>query len=93
MSKRRRKEVKNITPQQPSMPESVSSIRKLAQPYAKARILFDHPHAYRDWNIIGYDEVPGFFLLESRIRLNSGEMPSAWTILELCLHESQFERL
>jgi hypothetical protein len=28
--------------------------------YAKARLLFDHPHSYREWNIVGQYDVPGF---------------------------------
>jgi len=31
--------------------------------------------------------------LESRFRLNPGEQPATYTEFELCLHESQFERL
>ena len=38
-------------------------------------------------------EVPGFFYLESRFRLNPGEQPAIYTAFELCLHESQFERV
>ena len=36
---------------------------------AKARLLFDHPHSYREWNIVGQYDVHGFFYLESRFRL------------------------
>ena len=42
--------------------------RRFAQPYAKARLLFDRPHSYREWNIVGQYNVPGFFYLESRFR-------------------------
>jgi len=38
-------------------------------------------------------DVPGFFYLESRFRLNPGEVPASYTAFELCLHESQFERV
>jgi hypothetical protein len=38
-------------------------------------------------------DVPGFFYLESRFRLNPGEQPAIYTAFELCLHESQFERV
>jgi hypothetical protein len=51
-----------------------------------------HPHSYREWNIVGQCDVPGFFCLESRFRLNPGEVPASYTAFELCLHESQFER-
>jgi hypothetical protein len=54
-----------------------------------ARILIDHPHSYRDWIIVGKDAVPGFYHLESAVRLDKFET----TIFELCLHESQFERV
>jgi hypothetical protein len=49
-------------------------------------------HSYREWNIVGQCDVPGFFYLESRFRLNPGEVPASYTAFELCLHESQFER-
>ena len=63
------------------------------KPHAKARLLFDHPHSYREWNIVGQYDVPGFFYLESRFRLNPGDLPASYTVFELCLHESQFERV
>src|SRR5258708_33550718 len=47
--------------------------------------------SYREWNIVGQCDVPGFFYLESRFRLNPGEQPATYTEFELCLHESQFE--
>jgi hypothetical protein len=28
------------------------------------------PHSYTEWNILGQYDVPGFFYLESRFRLN-----------------------
>ena len=49
--------------------------------------------SYREWNIVGQYDVPGFFYLESRFRLNPGEVPASYTAFELCLHESQFERV
>jgi hypothetical protein len=67
--------------------------RRFAQPYAKARLLFDRPHSYREWNIVGQYNVPGFLYLESRFRLNPGEQPVIYTAFELCLHECQFERV
>ena len=73
--------------------DEISVGRRFAQPYAKARLLFDHPHSYREWNIVGQYDVPGFFYLESRFRLNPGEQPAIYTAFELCLHECQFERL
>jgi len=66
---------------------------KPAQQFAagsnKARILIEHPHSYRDWNIVGADSVPGFWHLESRVRLDKFET----TIHTLCLHETEFERV
>ena len=93
MSKRRTREKKSAKPQQPAKPDEISVGRRFAQPYAKARLLFDHAHSYREWNIVGQCDVPGFFYLESRFRLNPGEQPASYTAFELCVHESQFERL
>ena len=93
MSKRRTREKKSAKPQQSAKPDEISVGRRFAQPYAKARLLFDHPHSYREWNIVGQYDVPGFFYLESRFRLNPGEEPAIYTVFELCLHECQFERL
>ena len=92
MSKRTR-EKKSAKPQQPAKPDEISVGRRFAQPYAKARLVFDHPHSYREWNIVGQYDVPGFFYLESRFHLNPGDLPASYTVFELCLHESQFERV
>ncbi len=59
MSKRTR-EKKSAKPQQPAKPDEISVGRRFAQPYAKARLLFDHPHSYREWNIVGQYDLPGF---------------------------------
>ena len=80
MSKRRTREKKSAKPQQPAKPDEISVGRRFAQPYAKARLLFDHPHSYREWNIVGQYDVPGFFYLESRFRLNPGEQPAIYTV-------------
>src|ERR1700674_5309716 len=78
MSKRTR-EKKSAKPQQPAKPDEISVGRRFAQPCAKARLLFDHAHSYREWNIVGQYDVPGFFYLESRFRLNPGEQPAIYT--------------
>ena len=91
MSKRRGE--KNAKSQQLAKRDKISSGRQFAQSYSKVRLLIDHPHSYREWNIVGQCDVPGFFYLESRFRLNPGEVPASYTAFELCLHESQFERL
>src|SRR6266403_484085 len=75
MSKRTR-EKKSAKPQQPAKPDEISVGRRFAQPYAKSRLLFDPSHSYREWNIVGQYDVPGFFYLESRFRLNPGEQPA-----------------
>ena len=96
MSKRKRikeKKTKALSPEQLATPDQTSIGRRFAPPYDKARLLIDHPHSYREWNIIGRCDVPGFFYLESRFRLNPGEQPVIYTAFELCLHESQFERV
>ena len=85
------REKKGAKSQQPPKPDAISIGRKFAPPYAKARLLIDHPHSYREWNIVGQYDVPGFFYLESRFRLNPGEQPATYTAFELCLHECQFE--
>ena len=87
MSKRTRKK-KSAKLQPLAKPDEISVGRRFA-----ARLLFDHPHSYREWNIVGQYEVPGFFYLESRFRLNPGEQPAIYTVFELCLHERQFERV
>ena len=92
MSKRTR-EKKRAKSQQPAKPDAISIGRRFAQPSGKARLLIDHPHSYREWNIVGQRDMPGFFYLESRFRLNPGEVPASYTAFELCLHESQFERV
>jgi hypothetical protein len=93
MSKRtREKKRKAQSLEQPAKPDEISIGRKFAQPYAKARLLIDHPHSYREWSIVGQCDIPGFFYLESRFRLNPGEQPAIYTAFELCLHECQFER-
>jgi hypothetical protein len=92
MSKRTR-EKKSAKPQQLAKPDDISISRRFAQSFGKARLQIDHPHSYREWNIVGQCDVPGFFYLESRFRLNPGEQPAIYTAFELCLHESQFERV
>ena len=96
MSKRKRineKKTKALSPEQLATPDQTSIGRRFAPPYDKARLLIEHPHSYREWNIVGHCDVPGFFYLEFRFRLNPGEQPAIYTAFELCLHESQFERV
>ena len=57
------REKKGAKSQQPAKPDAISIGRRFAQPYGKARLLIDHPHSYREWNIVGQCDVPGFFLL------------------------------
>jgi hypothetical protein len=55
MSKRtREKKRKAQSLEQLAKPDEISAGRRFAQPYAKARLLFDHPHSYRGWNIVGH---------------------------------------
>jgi hypothetical protein len=94
MSKRtREKKRKAQSLEQLAKPDEISISQRFAQSCGKARLLIDHPHSYREWNIIGQCDVPGFFYLESRFRLNPGEQPALYTAFELCLHESQFEKV
>jgi len=92
MSKRTR-EKKSAKPQQLAKPDEMPIGQRFARSYGKARLLVEHPHSYREWNIVGHCDVPGFFYLEFRFRLNPGEQPAIYTAFELCLHESQFERV
>jgi hypothetical protein len=60
---------------------------------AKVRILIDHPHSYREWQIVGHSSIPGFFHLRSSFRTSAtGQSPSHSTF-HLCLHETEFERI
>ena len=54
-----------------------------------ARLLIDHPHAYREWKIVGPAGERGFYYLESSVRLDQFET----TKFTLCLHETEFERI
>jgi len=96
MTKRKRtreKKRKAQSQEQLATPDQMSIARWFAGTYDKAWLLIEHPHSYREWNIVGRCDVPGFFYLESRFRLNPGEQPAIYTAFELCLHESQFERV
>jgi len=95
MTKRKRtKKRKAQSPEQLATPDETTSIgRRFAGIYDRAWLLIEHPHSYREWNIVGRCDVPGFFYLESRFRLNFGEQLAIYTAFELCLHESQFERV
>src|SRR5262249_44693141 len=96
MTKRKRtreKKRKALSPEQLATPDETSIPRRFAGTYDNARLLIEHPRSYREWNIVGRCDVPGFFYLESRFRLNPGEPPAISTAFELCLHESQFERV
>ena len=58
----------------------------------RARIFRDHPHAYREWTIVGPAKDRGFWILESCFRLNPVE-PWDTSSYQLCLHETEFERI
>jgi hypothetical protein len=58
---------------------NIKTGREFADSFNKAHLLIDHPHSYRDWDIIAPDDVPGFYHLESRFRLNPGENPALYT--------------
>ena len=60
----------------------------------RARIFIDHPHAYRDWIILGPASDRGFWHLESSFRLTGPlEQIPINSSFYLCLHESEFERI
>jgi hypothetical protein len=52
MSKRPR-EKESAKLEQLTKPDETSIGRRVAQPYDKARLLIEHPHSYREWNIVG----------------------------------------
>jgi len=60
---------------------------------AKVRILIDHPHSYRDWQILGPSSIPGFFHLRSSFRKTSAGQSPSHSTFHLCLHETEFERI
>ena len=68
MSKRTR-EKKSAKLEQLTKPDGIATGRRFAQPYDKARLLIEHPHTYREWNIVGRCDVPGFFSLFSIFRV------------------------
>lgn len=83
------REQKLATFQELSKLDGVQTGTCFADSYNTARTLIGHPHAYREWKILGPDSIPGFYHLESRVRLDQYEI----TTHHLCLHESQFERI
>jgi hypothetical protein len=56
MSKRTR-EKKSAKLEQITKPDETSIGRRFAHPYDKARLLIEHPHSYREWNIVGRRDV------------------------------------
>jgi hypothetical protein len=66
-----------------------TTLRQLAANGTLVRLLIDHPHAYREWQIVGSDAVPGFYHIESSVDIGLHGV----TKYELCLHETQFERI
>jgi hypothetical protein len=61
----------------------------------QARILIDHPHAYRTWRVIGEADAPGFWILESVISLGLDftEERMHYQRFELVLPDTEFERI
>src|ERR1700687_705402 len=52
MSKRTRGK-KSAKPPQLAKPDEIAISRRFAQSFGKARLQIDHPHSYREWNIVG----------------------------------------
>lgn len=80
--------------------EKIPGVAKASTVFAdrlnKAKLLIDHPHAYREWTVLGPAGDQGFYRLESSIRLGLDCYDTErviYTRFELCLHETQFERL
>jgi len=59
----------------------------------KARLLIDHPHAYREWTIVGPASERGFRHLQSTFRLSAPLQVPDYSTFELCLHETEFEKI
>jgi hypothetical protein len=76
MSKRLRE--KSAKPQQPAKPDEILVGWRFAQPYAKARLLFDHPLSYREWNIVGQYDLLGsglpWHLAKRRLQIAFGQL-------------------
>lgn len=66
-----------------------TNLRQLAANGTLVRLLIDHPHGYREWQIVGSDTVPGFYHMESAVDTGLHGI----TQYELCLHESEFIRI
>lgn len=73
--------------------KNISTGRHFAASFNKARLLIDNPHAYREWKIIGQSSVPGFYHLQSSFRISANELVPVYSTFNLCLHESEFERI
>jgi hypothetical protein len=54
--------------------KNISTGRQFAASFNKARLLIDHPHAYREWKIIGQSSMPGFYHLQSSFRISANEL-------------------
>jgi hypothetical protein len=95
MSERTR-EKKSAKPQQPAKLHEISVGRRFAQPYAKARLLFDHPTLTANGTSWANMTCRGFSNLESRFRLNPGEQrstrPSSSVFMSANLKGSNFDR-
>jgi hypothetical protein len=73
--------------------EGIKTGSAFEESFNTARLLFEHPHGYRDWRIVGPSSVPGFFHLESTFRLDPYTDGNARSTFHLCFHESQFTRI
>jgi hypothetical protein len=96
MTKRKRtreKTRKAQSPEQLATQDETSIGRWFTGTYDKAWLLIEHPHSYREWNIVGRCDVPGFFYLESRFRLNPGEQPAIYTAFAVRFSSRTQQRL
>ena len=72
MTKRKRtreKKRKAQSQEQLVTPDQMSIARWFAGTYDKAWLLIEHPHSYREWNIVGRCDVPWVLLLGITIPL------------------------
>ena len=70
MSKRTR-EKKGAKSQQPAKPDAIFDWPEVCPTLRYGSPPDRPPHSYREWNITGECDVPGFFYLESRFRRQS----------------------
>jgi hypothetical protein len=75
--------------------DGIKTGREFAESFNKARILIDHPHSYREWEIVGPASERGFYRLQSSISVGRDFYTErmTYTRFELVLFETDFQRI